>query len=34
MIKIYNDEKADTLVESLDLGRVELGKTMKYTVFI
>ena len=34
MIRIYTDKEASTVVEALDLGRVPLGETIKYTVFI
>ena len=34
MIKIYIDAQTTNTIESLDLGRVLLGETKKYTVFI
>ena len=34
MIKIYLDVKGDRVIESLDLGRVSLGESTKYTVYM
>ena len=34
MIKIYTDAQTTNTIEALDLGRVLLGETKKYTVFI
>ena len=34
MIRIYLDKETNQVVESLDLGRVSLGETIKYTMFI
>lgn len=34
MIRIYTDKDTSNIIESLDLGRVLLGETKKYTVFI
>jgi hypothetical protein len=34
MIKIFTDKDTQTVVESLDLGRVDLGKTIKYTMYM
>ena len=34
MIRIFTDRETQTVVESLDLGRVSLGETIKYTMFI
>ncbi len=34
MIEIYTNESLDVKAETLDLGRVEMGKKIKYTVFI
>jgi len=33
-IEIYLNESLDKQVEKLDLGRVEVGKTMKYTLYV
>ncbi len=34
MIRIYTDKQTDNLVESVDLGRVSLGETTKYTMLM
>jgi len=34
MLKIYLNPEADKLIESLDLGRVSLGESVKYTVYM
>lgn len=34
MIRIYTDSETTNTIEALDLGRVLLGETKKYTVFI
>jgi hypothetical protein len=34
MIRIYTDSETTKTIEALDLGRVLLGETKKYTVFI
>ena len=34
MIEIYLDVKGDRVIESLDLGRVSLGESTKYTVYM
>jgi|TARA_R110000737_G_scaffold54598_1_gene76908 hypothetical protein len=34
MIRIYTDKQTDNVIESLDLGRVSLGETIKYTMFM
>jgi len=34
MIKLFADENATKVVESLDLGRIELGKTTKYKLYM
>ena len=34
MIRIYTDKQTDNLVESVDLGRVSLGETTKYTMYM
>jgi len=33
-IEIYLDESLNKKVDSLDLGRVEVGTTMKFTVYV
>ena len=33
-IEIYLTESLDKLATSLDLGRVEMGKTVKYSIFL
>jgi len=33
-IEIYLNESSNLAAEQLDLGRVEMGKTMKYSVFV
>lgn len=34
MIKLFVDEDTTKVVESLDLGRVELGNTIKYKIYM
>jgi len=34
MLKIYLTQAAETIIESLDLGRVSLGESTKYTVYM
>ena len=31
MIRIYTDKQTDNVIEAVDLGRVSLGETVKYT---
>lgn len=33
-IEIYANAELDKVTESLDLGRVEMGNTVKYTVYV
>lgn len=34
MIRLYSDQDCKFVLEALDLGRVELGKTNKYRVYM
>lgn len=34
MIRIYTDSQTEKVIESLNLGRVLLGETKKYTLFM
>ena len=34
MIRLYSDQECKFVLEALDLGRVELGKTNKYRVYM
>ncbi|MDC4218594.1 MAG: hypothetical protein MT336_05650 [Candidatus Nitrosopumilus limneticus] len=34
MIRIYTDKQTDNVIEAVDLGRVSLGETVKYTMYM